>query len=606
MKKILFFLLLFSVIGTLYSQQRDYTAKWLYDYGNYTKTGGKNDPRVKWAFEVFERVKGVADKAEARFPRLWIIDSRSHIYARSVPDGGIIIDLSTLDICFRGVSREEGNLRLAFILGHELAHLANKDYIHHEAFAALQENGNQNAQEALIRYFKLSDPEKRKAFRERELLADQKGVLYASMAGYDVGKLFWNDNNFFTYWAQQTGVGMFYDESPRHPSMIKRLQFIRPQLQTVVKRLELFRAGVLLFQIENYHDAAAAFQEFAKFYPAREVLNNLGACYLNLALHQLHLYFGDDYYRFRLSTAIDYATTAIKMRKRGEGDYLKKDKDIAGYINRAVQYFRQAVEKDHLHRASHCNLAAALILQKEYAGALAVCKTLLKRYPRDVNALNNQAVAFYYHGKEEDLDTAEKALRILETALQSEPGNFEVLYNLASIKESRKRMAGAKKDWEKYLKLKTVPMDNFYIYIYKKFKGAEPSTLTAAVEPPKIPGGIRLGDSFSSIEKKWGKKYSRGYKLGAEDKDVSNGWAIDLQVIVKNNVRVVAVGGTIEIIEQELSQVDSISKVINKFGMPQKLVHHTGGNFYVYKDRSFAVKEVSERAYSYIWFEKGF
>jgi tetratricopeptide (TPR) repeat protein len=606
MKRILFFLLSFTVMGNLFSQQRDYTAKWLYDYGNYAKTEGKNDPRVKWAFEVFERVKGVADRAEARFPRLWIIDSRSDIYARSVPDGGIIIDLSTLDICYRGGSREEGNRRLAFILGHELAHLANKDFIHHEAFAALQEHGNQNAREVLTRYFKLSDPEKRKALRERELLADQKGVLYASMAGYDVGKLFWKDNNFFTYWAQQTGVGMFYDEFPQHPSLMKRLQFIRPQLQTVVKRLELFKAGVLLFQVENYHDAAAAFQEFAKFYPAREVLNNLGACYLNLALDRLHLYFGDNYYRFRLSTAIDYATTAVKMKKRGEGDYLKKDRDIAGYIDRAVQYFKQAVAKDHLDRASHCNLVAALILKKEYSGALAVCKSLLKQYPQDVNTLNNQAVAFYYHGKEEDIDTAEKALRILETARQSEPGNVEVLYNLASIKEARKRMAGAKRNWEKYLKLKTVPKDNFYIYVYKKLKGTAPPAPTTAAKAPKIPGGIRLGGGFSCIERKWGKKYSRGFKLGAEDRDVSNGWAIDLKVIVKDDVRVVAIGGTIEIVEQEFSPVDSISKIIKKFGMPQKVVRHTGGNFYVYKDRSFSVKEVGGNVFSYIWFEKGF
>jgi tetratricopeptide (TPR) repeat protein len=606
MRKTLIFLLAFLVIGNLFSQQKDYTAKWLYDYGNYAKTAGKSDPRVKWAIDVFERVKVMADRAGGRFPRLLIIDSRSDIYARSVPDGGIIIDLSTLDICYREVSREEGSRRLAFILGHELAHLSNKDFIHHEAFAALQENGNQNARDVLTGYFKLSDPEKRKTLRERELLADQKGVLAASMAGYDVGKLFWENNNFFTHWAGQTGVGMFYDESPFHPSLMKRLQFIRPQLQTVVKRLELFKAGVLLFQVENYHDAAAAFQEFAKFYPAREVLNNLGACYLNLALDRLHLYFGDDYYRFRLATAIDYTTTAVKMKKRGQGDYLKKDKDIPGYIDRAVQYFKQAVAKDRLDRASHCNLAAALILKKEYAGALAVCKALLKQYPRDVNTLNNQAVAFYYHGKEEEIDTTEKAIRILKTALQSEPGNFEVLYNLASIKEARKRMAGAKKDWEKYLKLETVPMDNFYIYIYKKFKGTGPHTPTTVVKAPKVPGGIRLGDSFSRIKKKWGKEYSRGFKLGAEDRDVSNGWAIDLQVIVKDDVRVVAVGGTIEIIEQEFSPVDSISKIIKKFGTPQKVVRHTGGNFYVYKDRCFSVKEVSGRVCSYIWYEKGF
>ncbi len=171
-------------------------------------------------------------------------------------------------------------------------------------------------------------------------------------------------------------------------------------------------------------------------------------------------------------------------------------------------------------------------------------------------------------GKEENLDTAEKAIRILETARRLEPANVGVLYNLASIKETRKRTAGARRDWETYLKLKTVPKDNFYIYVYKRLKRTQPPAPSAGGAVPQVPGGIRLGDDFSRIEKKWGGKYSRGFKLGAEDRDVGNGWAIDLKVMVKGNVRVVAVGGTIEIVEQEFSPVESISKIIKRLGVP--------------------------------------
>jgi hypothetical protein len=47
MKKIFFILLCSLLICNLFSRQRDYTAKWLYDYGNYAKSEGKNDPRVE-------------------------------------------------------------------------------------------------------------------------------------------------------------------------------------------------------------------------------------------------------------------------------------------------------------------------------------------------------------------------------------------------------------------------------------------------------------------------------------------------------------------------------------------------------------------------------
>lgn len=113
-----------------------------------------------------------------------------------------------------------------------------------------------------------------------------------------------------------------------------------------------------------------------------------------------------------------------------------------------------------------------------------------------------------------------------------------------------------------------------------------------------------MGNLFSQqrdYTAKWLYNHDNYVKTGGKN-DPRVKWAFE----VFKRVRVVAIGGTIEIVEQELSPVDSISRIIKKFGMPQKVVRHTGGNFYVYKDRSFSVKEVSGRVCSYIWFEKGF
>jgi hypothetical protein len=163
-----------------------------------------------------------------------------------------------------------------------------------------------------------------------------------------------------------------------------------------------------------------------------------------------------------------------------------------------------------------------------------------------------------------------------------------------------------RKDWEKYLQLETVPRDNFYIYVYKKMNGAEPFIPTAKAQTPRIPGGIRLGEDFSLIEKKWGKTYTRGFRIGVEEEAVRDGWAIDLKVIVKEGVRVVAIEKIIEIVEQEFTPGESILTIISRYGMPQKKVHHTGGHFYVYQDRGVSVKEIGGQVCSYIWYEKGF
>ena len=606
MKKISILLLTLGVLSICHvhgnqTDSRVHTGWWIWNHNDYAKTGGKHDPRVKWAFEVFKRVMAASDKTEARFPRLVIIDTRGEPYALSVPDGGIIINPITLDTCY-GSGRTEGDRRLAFILGHELAHLANNDFLHQETFLALKEHGDKKVQQELSIYFQRSGPEKTKTLKERELLADRRGVLYAAMAGYDMSELFGGKNRFLHDWARQTGIGNFYDEDRTHPSLDKRARFLHTQQLAVVSHLELFQAGVLLYQLGNYHDSAAVFREFSRIYPSREALNNTGACYLSLALGHLHQKYSDDYYRFRLSTAIDYATTATRLSPRGEGDYLK-DKDLSRYLDKAENVFRQAAERDALDKACRYNLAAALILKKEYAAALAQCSDILKKDPQDILALNNKAIAFFYYGQEEDLENLPKSLQILENAHRLDPNNVEVLYNLAALKEERKRLAGAKRYWQKYVNLSTTPKDNFYYYVYEKLNGTPPAKPGTTPAPPPMPAGVRLGEDFAHLAKKWGKNHTQEYKVGSEENQNNESWSISLQVLVKDHIRVLALDGVVEIIEREFSPAESISRVLKRYGPPCRIVRHSGGNFYVYESRGFSIKEVAGKACSYTWYE---
>lgn len=599
------------VMFNIYGQNSDYTSWWMDIFGDYKKTEGKNDPRVKWAEAVFDRVRNVADRAKPDLPRLFIINSQKGIYAVALPDGGIVINRKTLDICYSGAGKETGNRRMAFVLGHELAHMANNDFIHKEAFQALEKWGNTKAVKELKKYFYPPGKERETGeIKKRELLADRMGAFYAAMAGYDVGGLFFEKDNFLTQWAGQTGIGMLYDDAGRHPSLEERLVFLRTQLKEVPHHLELFNAGVLLLQVGSYHDAAAAFREFSKHYPAREVYNNIGVCYLNLALRHLSLKSGEDYFRFRLSTVIDNSTSAETFHTT-RGEYLK-DKDFCMYIGKAEDFLRRAAAVDKYDRACRYNLSAVLILKREYAEAQALCNKILENDPTDVFALNNKAVAFYYYGKEEGLDTAQKAIQLLETAHKLNARCFEVLYNLASLKQERKSLASAKICWEKYLNLSTTPRDNFYNYIYKKW--AEPSIreesksseFPGVVGVPQIPGGIKLGDAFAPTREKLGQGNSRSYKLGNEETGDGDNWFLSLQVVVRDNIRVVALDGTVEVVEWEQSPAEPIPVVLKRYGLPSKVVRHSTGSFYIYEREGFSIKEVNGKAHSYTRFQKGF
>jgi tetratricopeptide (TPR) repeat protein len=604
-------LLLILLVGQLFGSNRDYTQWWLFEYGDYERTIGTDDYRVEWAREVFERVKNASEKNDERPPRLFFIKSGAGPYAMALPDGGIIVHPGTLDICYDGCERTEGDRRIAFILGHELAHLANKDYIHREVYLALESHGDNKVRKELLKYFEVPRSEKEKTFKTREFIADQKGVLFADMAGYDVSRLFRKNDNFLKYWANQVGIKYAYDEK-KHPSMEKRVKNIRVQLSKVIAHIELFRAGVLLYQIGSYHDSASVFREFSKVYPSREVFNNIGTCYLCLALKHLALKYADDYYRFKISSVVDIDTPAEKLHLRGELDYLR-DKEIIRYLKNAEKNFQAAVSRDKQDLTSRYNLAAALIFKKDFAGAQKVCNELLKKDPKDVNALNNKAVAFYYYGKEENLETVERAVQLLKDAHRLAPGNSEVLYNLASIKQERKRMAGARNAWEKYLKLPKVWGDGYCIHVYEKLRGKSPAQHRKNQERagagesrvPEMPGGIELRQEFLEIKKQWGENNIWEYNLGYEGSGEQRELFLSLQVAVKGRIRVVALEGTVELVE-EVRPAESILEILKKYGPPKNIVRHTHGNFYVYPERGFSIKERDGEVHSYTWFETGF
>ena len=578
--KIVFVLLIFILSLPLQGRGADYTGRWLDNYGDYTRTSaGKNDFRVKRAFRVFEKVNTAADKGTSALPRLAVIAYGKRAYFEALADGGIIINPVTLDICYEDTSLGEGDCRLAFILGHELAHLANKDSMYEEALDKKE----------------LKIP----VARFRELFADPQGAIFAAMAGYEIGELFNEDNNFLSHLAQKTGI-IYTEAGTKHPTFLRRFEFTRSQLRAIIKRLELFKTGVLLLQMGKYTDGAAAFRAFSNSYPAREVFNNLGVCYLNLALSHLRLKFRDDYSRFRLSTVIDYHTSAEKLYFRGEEDYLK-DKDISFLIEKAVFYFREAAYRDRHDRTCRLNLSAAFILKKNYTAALAQCDLLLEKNPKDIETLNNKAIALYYYGKEICQTVSLKTVAVLENARELVPNNYEVVYNLASLARETKQPDKAKHLWEAYLNLANIPRDNFYMHTCKELARKEQEVVVKTALP-LVPGGISLGKEIVPLLKKWKGEKVYKYNLTSEE-DEPDKWSVSLRVIVKQDLRVLVWEGFIVLVEKTLARAKSASQQLKRFGPPQKITRHTGGAFYVYEDRGFSFKEIDGKIRSYTWFK---
>ena len=564
------------------------SAWWLAKHGDYTAGAGREDPRVKSALIVFERLKNMADKTGDRWPRLIIIDTGHKANALALPDNTAIITPGILDYCFKAPGLSAGDIALALILAHELAHLADTDFQNRETFLALEDYGDEKDPQ---------DKDRAEEFKKMEIEADRKAVRYAVMAGYDVSQLFTAENNFLQYWAKQTGIDYEKDQV-LHPAPEKRTQSIREELARLAHEAELFRAGVLFFTAGSYTDALASFSAFAEVFPAREVYNNLGLCYLHLALTKIYHEYSDDYFRFRPAMVIDYATSADMGQMRGSGDYLA-DQEIIGYLEKAENYFNQAGQRDPIDRTCRYNRAATYIWQEKYREALEVCDDLLATDPRDVMALDNKALALYGAAPEKN---RQKAIKLLQKALTLKPDHYESLYNLAIItQESGSAQGEAQTLWEEYLHLPAAPRDQFYRFVYEKVTGKTPPEPRRTAGCPEIPGGINLGNKVSDIGRNWGKAPSIIYeaKIGSDQALTAH-----LQVLMVDSLRLIVLDDRVAIIEQELGQPPEIGALLEKFGPPQHIIHHTHGHFYVYTHESggFSIKEIDGQARSLTWF----
>ena len=174
----------------------------------------ENDPQAKRAYEIFDRLIRAAGSRPGIVPRLFIAktEPRNISLPISIPDGSIIISKKTLEICAKDPGLSDD--RLAFVLGHELAHLLKDDFWHMKFFSAIKSAEKEKPSDAKL----LSEIKEIVGTTDqvlaKELQADEFGIIYASMAGFNTSAIVTDDNvNFFAEWLKGRRPGIFRERS---------------------------------------------------------------------------------------------------------------------------------------------------------------------------------------------------------------------------------------------------------------------------------------------------------------------------------------------------------------------------------------------------------
>ena len=403
---------LFSISLNTLAFDRNHAQFYLDTYGR----ANSENPLISRVHKIFEKVSSVADKRRRSLPRLIIVKgfNSTDNLPLALPDGHIVLSEQNLEIIYNKVSLEHGDTRLAFILGHELAHLA-KDEFWHRAHLM----GSQSA---------ISD----------ELEADSRGFIYAAMAGYPVDKLLADgEHNFFVYWQ---GKQNLHAISKTHPSAENRAKILQKHLQALLSNLPYFEFGVRLSHFNRCDDAVYFFEEFLSHFPAREVYNNLGFCKLQQARKLLL-----DKESYWLPFVLDVATQIEDFSYTPKGE---KNKLATEFLKKAQQYLQLAVEMDASYVPARINLAITALYLGNIYQARMIIEEALQLAPNDLEVKSLRAVILYEEGVQSPyVDMWIPAIEILEDLSKQANPPYSVLFNMAVLLEQRGR-TGAIEIWQ--------------------------------------------------------------------------------------------------------------------------------------------------------------
>jgi len=444
------------------------------------------------AYRVFDRVFAVADKSDKRYPILEIISDDIFV-AEAEPSGEIKISKKAIEFCYLNVSEIIGDTCLAFIIAHEMAHLA----LSH----SLLKTDLPNETQCMLT-------------KRMELEADANALVIIAMAKFDPSHIFYQD--FIQKWIDHSSTQTDVNNTC-YPTSKERKENLKKQIIKVINNIDLFYTGVRLYQVGMYDDSLQFFKQFCEIFYSREVFNNIGLIYYQKAIEMLTRYDPQKACYFELSTVLDTVTLADIFKKISltKGDNEKYRRLFRKYLLDAEKQLVVALGKDNTYLPAYINLSSVYILLDQFDEA----KNQLDKYwelskeikksDYDSSAKNNEAVILFMASKnsgkkqkKNQVAQIKDSIKKLKGIIQSDPKKYEVYYNLGIIQYEQNQKDEAYDNWKKYLKL--CP-EGFYAMVIREKLGLNILTTNQSItDKYPDPTPVKPGDE---INNRIGKKF---------------------------------------------------------------------------------------------------
>jgi tetratricopeptide (TPR) repeat protein len=232
----------------------------------------------------------------------------------------------------------------------------------------------------------------------RELQADQYGVIYAVLAGYDADTLFTGDRNFLLEWAEKSAPARAHEKEFR-TYLSQREKAIEMRLAEVAEQVGLFKLGVASFSAGRQDEALLLFRRFAIHFPSREVFANIGTVHLANAYTKFLSSRSASSFPFELAFGIEGQTRAETIDvARGFNE--ERFADYKAAVRESIQALERAISHDPTYAPARNSLGCAFLIDGRLYDAVSALETACRLDPGDARYRSNLAVAYLLLGQE--------------------------------------------------------------------------------------------------------------------------------------------------------------------------------------------------------------
>jgi predicted Zn-dependent protease len=295
----------------------------------------------------------------------------------------VTIDTYLFTIC-RSFGKDSLNA-LSVVIGHELAHYYNEhSFCTDFAFAIRNKN------EAFSKKVKLIDKNQKIIY---ETQADDKGLFYAAIAGYE------------PFEVQPKLLDAIYTQyqlkdADGYPTKIQRKEIAKNALLKAKRLYETFKLGLKYIQEKNYDKAIEAFNTVNSDFPSRENYNNLGVAKTlkALELKVVSKAENDNPKRFQYPLEVDNTSRLNRQETRTSTD----KEAMYNLLVDAQKDFEKAIALDPSYHKSRINLACVYDLLYKHRSAIADITEKLPKEIQESQAAKQILAIAYYNADMED------------------------------------------------------------------------------------------------------------------------------------------------------------------------------------------------------------